>query len=131
MEHNITLLNMDFSECDTIENEEERKKQIILQSKINSLVQVNKFWNRCNRKNINARRGDKKWTNMDMLPVNVYPNLLLEALAKKPSLLFLLLQKKNPVLFDVVSEQERRTQPRQRRSMRVLKKRRMAKEQTK
>mmetsp|Transcript_42250 Transcript_42250/g.47038 ORF Transcript_42250/g.47038 Transcript_42250/m.47038 type:complete len:384 (+) Transcript_42250:102-1253(+) len=130
MEHNITLLNMDFSEC-TIENEEEKKERIVLQSKINALVQVNTFWNRCNRKNINARRGDKKWTNMDMLPVNVYPNLLLEALAKKPSLLFLLLQKKNPVLFDVISEQERRTQPRQRRSMRVLKKRRIAKEQTK
>ena len=96
-----------------IENEDAIKEQTVLQSQINCSVKVNRIWKYCTK---------NKWKQLNQLPVKTYPQLL-ESLGKKPLLLYLFLQKKNPLLFDDMSE--RCTQPRRRRSMRVLKKRRI------
>jgi hypothetical protein len=66
---------------------------------------------------------DRQSERLVRISFNNYPYFL-EWIAKKPTLLYLFLQKKNPILFDKYSEQNQ-IPHRRRRSMRVLKKRRI------
>eukprot|EP00536_Pseudo-nitzschia_multiseries_P003578 jgi/Psemu1/186242/e_gw1.56.61.1 len=116
---NVTLLKLDTRKLPLlidpfqVEDKEERDEGILLQSQINRHMEWNRIYKRCN---------DNKGRRISL---DIYPRLL-ETLANKPIALFLFLRENNPQIFDSFSE--RSHQPRRRRSMRILKKRRLAKE---
>jgi hypothetical protein len=122
---NITLSALDTTKSlfvgeDPTYNAEERKERVYLQSQIDHHMMLNRFWKRCNDKNNN-------WTgssndNNRTISLEIYPDLL-EKLAKKQLLLFSFLQKDHPQIF--TSFHERSQKRRRRRSMRIMKKRRI------
>jgi hypothetical protein len=117
---NTTLSTLDTTKSlfvgeDPPENVEERKERVFLQSQIDHHMMLNRIWKRCNKNNENNN-------NRTTISIDIYPDLL-EKLAKKPLLLFLFLQKDHPQIF--TSSYERSQKRRRRRSMRVMKKRRI------
>ena len=101
------------------EDELVRHETISIQSQIDHHMVLNKKWKRCsdnNNKSNNSIDDDK-----DDIPLNLYPNLL-ENFAKKPLLLYLFLQKKQPRIFTDFSDPSRKR--RRRCSMRILAKKR-------
>mmetsp|Transcript_24930 Transcript_24930/g.68723 ORF Transcript_24930/g.68723 Transcript_24930/m.68723 type:complete len:376 (-) Transcript_24930:1519-2646(-) len=116
---NVTLLKLDTRKLPLlidpfqIEEKEERDEGILLQSQIDRHLEWNRIYKRCNDNKGRA------------ISLDIYPTLL-ETLANKPYALFLFLRENNPQIFD--SFAERWHQPRRRRSMRILKKRRIARE---
>jgi hypothetical protein len=101
------------------EDELVRDESISIQSQIDHHMVLNKKWMRYNdnnNKSNNSIDDDK-----DDIPLNVYPNLL-EKFAKKPLLLYLFLQKKQPRIFTDFTDPSRKR--RRRCSMRMLAKKR-------
>jgi len=101
------------------EDELVRDESISIQSQIDHHMVLNKKWMRYNdnnNKSNNSIDDDK-----DDIPLNIYPNLL-ENFAKKPLLLYLFLQKKQPRIFTDFSDPSRKR--RRRCSMRILAKKR-------
>ena len=110
------------------EDELVRDESISIQSQIDHHMVLNKKWMRYNdnnNKNNNSIDDDNEETKAseqeDCIPLNVYPNLL-ENFAKKPLLLYLFLQKKQPRIFTDFSDPSRKR--RRRCSMRILAKKR-------
>jgi hypothetical protein len=105
------VINYDLTKTD----KKEKEKRNFLQSQIDHHMMLNRIWKRCNKNNENNN-------NRTTISIDIYPDLL-EKLAKKPLLLFLFLQKDHPKIF--TSSYERSQKRRRRRSMRVMKKRRI------
>ena len=110
------------------EDELVRHETISIQSQIDHHMVLNKKWKRCsdnNNKSNNSIDDDNEETKAseqeDCIPLNVYPHLL-ENFAKKPLLLYLFLQKKQPRIFTDISDPSRKR--RRRCSMRILAKKR-------
>lgn len=141
---NVTLLKLDTRKLPLlidpfhIEDKDERDEGVLLQSQINQHMEWNRIYQGvCNSNgNINDNSNGHEHTDNRCnyssknkggrnISINIYPTLL-ETLGNKPYALFLFLRENNPRLFDSFSE--RTTQPRRRRSMRILKKRRIAKD---
>ncbi|OEU07246.1 hypothetical protein FRACYDRAFT_251301 [Fragilariopsis cylindrus CCMP1102] len=101
------------------EDELVRHETISIQSQIDHHMVLNKKWKRCSDNNNKSNKSidDDK----DDIPLNIYPNLL-EKFAKKPLLLYLFLQKKQPRIFTDISDPSRKR--RRRCSMRILAKKR-------
>lgn len=120
---NVTLRKLDTRKLPLLidpfqqENKEEHDEGISLQCQINRHMEWNRIYQRC-MSQTNER--DQK---MRSISLDVYPKVL-ETLGNKPTALFSFLRKNNPVIFDSFSE--RNESPRRRRSMRILKKRRVA-----
>ena len=105
-----------------------RDESISIQSQIDHHMVLNKIWKIYNDNNdssnniIDVENEEAKASEQeDYIPLNVYPNLL-EKFAKKPLLLYLFLQKKQPRIFTDFSDPSRKR--RRRCSMRILAKKR-------
>ncbi|OEU08663.1 hypothetical protein FRACYDRAFT_249563 [Fragilariopsis cylindrus CCMP1102] len=124
----IFVIHLAAGEEEKEEDELVRDESISIQSQIDHHMVLNKKWMRYNdnnNKSNNSIDDDNEETKAseqeDYIPLNVYPNLL-ENFAKKPLLLYLFLQKKQPRIFTDFSDPSRKR--RRRCSMRILAKKR-------
>lgn len=86
-----------------------RKERLVLQSKIDRHMELNKLYQRCT----NTKRS---------IALSAYPRLL-SKLGSKPLALYLFLKQHNPILLDSMRNSRNHTRPDLRRSLRLSKKR--------
>mmetsp|Transcript_28031 Transcript_28031/g.58756 ORF Transcript_28031/g.58756 Transcript_28031/m.58756 type:complete len:388 (-) Transcript_28031:169-1332(-) len=138
---NVTLLKLDTRKLPLlidpfhIEDKDEQDEGVLLQSRINQHMKWNRIYQRVcqngnhngnHNANSNANSNDNSNDNSNKnVSLDIYPTLL-ETLGNKPYALFLFLRENNPRLLDSCSDRTKR--PRRRRSMRILKKRRIARD---